>query len=80
MLGLPPKNDLIVPYKKLVPYQGIILKMYETISTRNPIGLGLTIGGVTVKCLLYYIMDPPILTSLALFMYVYSYINIDILT
>jgi len=62
------RSDLIVPYKELLPYQGIILKAHETISLKNPIGLGITIGGVTALCLLYYILDPPLLTSIALFL------------
>ena len=64
------RSKLIVPYKEIVPYQGIILKIYQTISTKNPVGLGLTIGGITALCLMYYILDPPFLTSIALFLYV----------
>ena len=62
------KSDLIVPYKELVPYQGVILRAYEVISLNNPIGLGFLIGGVSALCILFYILDPPLLTSIALFL------------
>jgi hypothetical protein len=69
------KSDLIVPYKELVPYQGVILRAYEVISLNNPIGLGFLIGSVSALCILFYILDPPLLTSIALFLLICVWVD-----
>ena len=55
-----------VPYKKLVPYQHLIIKFGETVSLNNPVGLGIFLGGLTLVCFAIHILNPPVISSLAL--------------
>ena len=67
MLGKSNK-EFVVPYKQIVPYQEVLIKLADAISTKNPVGLGVSISAMTIICLFYYIIDPPVLTSIAICM------------
>lgn len=74
MLGKSNK-EFVVPYKQIVPYQEVLIKLADAISTKNPVGLGVSISAMTIICLFYYIIDPPVLTSIAICMLVCIWID-----
>ena len=62
------KTPCVVPLKTLQPYQGIILKAADVLTYKNPTGLGAVFGAITMISILFFIMDPPVLTSIAIFL------------
>jgi len=64
-----------VPYKKLVPYQNLIIKFGETVSLNNPVGLGVFMAIFTLLCFAFHLFNPPVVSSLALIGLAYVWIE-----
>jgi len=59
-------SDNLIPYQALVPYGDLALAATRVISLKNPIGISILLGCLSIVFIGYYVISPSLLTSFSM--------------
>merc|ERR1712168_363810 len=59
-------NDNLIPYQALIPYGDLALGITRVISLRNPVGISILLGCLSIVFIGYYVISPSLLTSFSM--------------
>merc|ERR1711893_548784 len=56
----------LIPYQALIPYGDLALAVTRVVSLKNPIGLSVLLGCLSIVFIGYYVISPSLLTSFSM--------------
>merc|ERR1711990_1163355 len=59
-------SENLIPYQALVPYGDLALAVTRIVSLKNPIGISVLLGCLSIVFIGYYVISPSLLTSFSM--------------